>query len=70
MPKAPSLTPDKLIKKLIQNGFVLYHQTGSHRIYYNKDTGKRVVVPFHRKDLPKGTLLSILKAAGLEDRIN
>ena len=26
----------------------------------------RVVVPFHRRDIPKGTLLAILKQAGLD----
>jgi len=26
---------------------------------------KRVVVPFHKKDLPKGTLLEILRQAGI-----
>ena len=67
MPKPPALTPEKLIKILIQHGFILDHQTGSHRVYFNKATKKRVVVPYHRKDLPKGTLLSIIKAAGIED---
>jgi len=26
---------------------------------------RRVVVPFHKRDLPKGTLLEILKQAGI-----
>ena len=66
MPRIPSLTPEKLIKILIEHGFELDHQTGSHRVYFNKTTKKRVVVPYHRKDLPKGTLMSIIKAAGIE----
>ena len=66
MSKLPSLTSDKIIKILLENGFVLDHQTGSHRIYLNEETKKRVVVPYHKKDLPKGTLLSIIKAAGIE----
>jgi len=52
MPKFPSLTAQKVIKLLLQNGFELDHQTGSHRVYYNKHTKKRVTVPFHRKELP------------------
>lgn len=44
---------------------MLDHSKGSHRIYYNETNGKRATVPFHRKDLPKGTLLSILRQAGL-----
>jgi predicted RNA binding protein YcfA (HicA-like mRNA interferase family) len=67
MPKVPSLTSEKLVRLLIQHGFVLDHQTGSHRVYYSPETGKRVVVPYHKKELPKGTLLSILKEAGLRE---
>ena len=33
--------------------------------YYLPKTKIRVVVPFHKKDLPKGTYLAILKSAGL-----
>jgi predicted RNA binding protein YcfA (HicA-like mRNA interferase family) len=65
MPKLPSLTPEKIIRILEKRGFVLDRVKGSHRIYYNPETRKRVVVPFHKKDLPKGTLLEILRQAGL-----
>lgn len=27
---------------------------------------KRYIIPFHKKDLPKGTCLAILKSAGLD----
>jgi predicted RNA binding protein YcfA (HicA-like mRNA interferase family) len=30
------------------------------------ETKRRVVVPFHKKDLPKGTLLEILRQAGID----
>ena len=53
---------------LLKNGFVLDHQTGSHRVYYNEATKRRVIVPYHKKDLPKGTLMSILKATGIDER--
>jgi predicted RNA binding protein YcfA (HicA-like mRNA interferase family) len=65
MPKLPALTADEVIRVLLANGFVLDHQRGSHRVYYNATTGKRAVVPYHRRDLPKGTLLAILRQAGL-----
>ncbi len=65
MPKLPVLTPDSIIKTLLDNGFNLDHSKGSHRVYYNPKNGKRVVVPYHKRDLPKGTLLSILHHAGL-----
>ena len=67
MPKLPVLTSDGVIKLLLEHGFALDHQTGSHRVYYNAETKKRVVVPYHKRDLPKSTLLSILKQAGLRD---
>ena len=66
MPKLPSLTPEKIIKALKRKGFVLDRVKGSHHIYYNLETKKRVVVPLHKKDLPKGTLLEILRQAGID----
>ena len=66
MPKLPSLTSKQVIDILIQNGFVLKRSKGSHCIYSNPDTGKRAVIPFHNKDLPKGTLMQILKQAGID----
>jgi predicted RNA binding protein YcfA (HicA-like mRNA interferase family) len=65
MPKIPSLTPQKVIRVLQHKGFVLDRTKGSHQIYIQPDTGQRVVVPFHRKDLPQGTLLEILRQAGI-----
>ncbi|WP_457555941.1 type II toxin-antitoxin system HicA family toxin [Candidatus Pyrohabitans sp.] len=65
MPKLPSLTPPKIIKVLKKKGFVLDRTKGSHHLYYNPKTKRRVVVPFHKRDLPKGTLLEILKQAGI-----
>jgi predicted RNA binding protein YcfA (HicA-like mRNA interferase family) len=65
MPKLPSLTPQKVIQILEKKGFVLDRIKGSHHIYYNQEMKKRVVVPLNKKDLPKGTLLEILKQAGI-----
>ncbi len=65
MPKLPTLTPKKVIKILESRGFVLDRVKGSHHIYYNPETKRRVVVPVHKKDLPKGTLLEILRQAGI-----
>lgn len=65
MPKLPSLTPRKIIRVLEKRGFVLDRTKGSHHIYYNSELKRRVVVPLHKKDLPKGTLLEILKQADI-----
>ncbi|MCK5044291.1 type II toxin-antitoxin system HicA family toxin [Candidatus Parcubacteria bacterium] len=66
MPKLSSLTSKKLIKILKYFGFELDHTTGSHFIFYNPKNKKRAVAPFHKKDLPKGTLASILREAGID----
>ena len=68
MPKLPSLTPEKVIKVLKRKGFVLDRTKGSHHIYYHPETKRRVVVPLHKRDLPKGTLLEILKQAGITNK--
>ncbi len=61
MPKLPAIKSKELIKILEKLGFELDHSTGSHFIFYNPQTKKRAVIPYHLKDLPKGTLISILK---------
>jgi Predicted periplasmic or secreted lipoprotein len=65
MPKLPLITPQKIIKVLERKGFVLDRIRGSHHIYYHPETKRRVVMPLHKRDLPKGTLLEILKQAGI-----
>lgn len=59
----PSLTPKRLIRALEKIGFQFYRQSGSHRIYV-KDK-YQVVVPYHNKDLKRGTLHNIIKGTGL-----
>ncbi len=65
MPKLPVLTAKKLIKILGKLGFQVDHKTGSHFIFYDSKNKRRAVVPYHPRDLPKGTILSILKQAGI-----
>ena len=50
---------------LEHRGFLLDRTRGSHRIYYHPESHRRVVVPMHARDLPKGTLAEILRQAGL-----
>ena len=65
MPRLPSLTSRKIIEILEKKGFILDRTKGNHHIYYHPETRRRVVVPFHKRDLPKGTLLEILRQAGI-----
>jgi predicted RNA binding protein YcfA (HicA-like mRNA interferase family) len=64
MPKLPAVKPRQVIRFLEQNGFVLDHTSGSHYIYYHPVSHRRAVVPRHNRDLPKGTLMSLLREAG------
>ncbi len=63
--RLPRVTADEVIKVLEHAGFSLVRQSGSHKIYRNKE-GKRVTVPWHaRKTLHPKLLQSILRDADL-----
>lgn len=66
MPKLPSVTPSDLIRILLSKGFELDRIKGSHHIFIHPVSRIRVVVPFHKSDLPKGTLHEIIKQSGLK----
>ena len=63
--KLPRVPASKVIKVLERVGFVLARQSGSHKIYKNRE-GKRVTVPYHSgKILHPKVLRSILRDADL-----
>jgi len=64
MTKLPAVRPRQIIRFLEQRGFVLDHTSGSHFIFYHPFSRRRAVVPRHNRDLPKGTLMSLLREAG------
>lgn len=66
MSNIPSITPKDIIRILKQKGFVLDRNRGSHQIWLHPESRKRAVVPMHKKDLPVGTMFSILKQAGID----
>lgn len=68
MPKLPVLTSKKLIKILKEKGFELDHSTGSHFIFRNLLNSKIVTVPFKNRDIPKGTIMNILRQAGISKK--
>jgi predicted RNA binding protein YcfA (HicA-like mRNA interferase family) len=62
----PVVTPRELIRALERAGFFVHHVKGSH--YYLKHPNRpalRVSVPFHSRDVKRGTLRAILRQAGL-----
>ena len=61
----PRVTADDVIHVLERTGFILKRQSGSHKIFKNKE-GMRVTVPCHSgKILHPKVLSSILKTSEL-----
>ena len=66
MTRLPALTYRQVIQRLRAAGFAFDRQAkGSHEIWYNAETHRRVTVPHHPGTLPAGTLRAIIRVAGL-----
>ncbi len=66
MSRLPPLTPEHIISILQNAGFRFDRSKGSHHIFIHPDSGRRVVVDVHPgREIPKGTLMEILKQAGI-----
>jgi len=64
--RLPSVTARQAIRALEQAGFVVSRMSGSHcRLIHRTDPSRKVTVPVHTGDLPRGTLRSIVAQAGL-----
>lgn len=63
MSKIPALTPRKIIVVLEKAGFCFIRQKGSHRMYVKEKI--MLIIPYHNKDLKKGTIIQIIKQSGL-----
>jgi len=56
-----------IVKLIEQDGWYWKRSSGSHRVYKHLAKPGTVVIAYHgAKDIPEGTLKSILKQAGLE----
>ncbi len=55
-----------LIRMLKADGWELVHTVGSHHQFKHSAKPGKVTVPHPKKDLPKGTVNSVLKQAGLK----
>lgn len=65
MPPVPVTPGAQVVKALEKAGFELVRVTGSHHRMTHAD-GRRVSVPVHRsRDVPRGTLRSVIRDAGL-----
>lgn len=56
----------EIIKNLKTHGFVEAGMRGSHLKMKNTKTGRIVIVPVHKGDMPIGTEKSIYKQAGIK----
>lgn len=54
-----------VIKKIKADGWFLVHVVGSHHQFKHPAKSGKVTVPHPKKDLPKETVKSIFKQAGL-----
>lgn len=62
-----SVKYSELEKLLKEAGCRIEREGSGHRIWYSPATGVRFPVGHHKtQDVPRGTLKSILRAAGLE----
>ena len=66
MTALPAVTSAATLRALERAGFFVHHVKGSHHyLKHPERPALRVTVPFHRRDLPPGTLRSIIRQAGL-----
>ena len=54
-----------MVRALQRAGFLVDHQTGSHLILRHPQTLQKVTVPQHNRDLRRGTMLALVRQAGL-----
>jgi predicted RNA binding protein YcfA (HicA-like mRNA interferase family) len=63
--RLPALKSKDVLRALEHAGFVVHHVTGSHYILKHPGkSGLRVTLPWHNKDLKRGTLRSVIEQAG------
>ena len=63
--RLPALRPKDVLRVLERVGFVVHHVTGSHYILKHAEkSGVRVTLPWHNKDLKRGTLRPVIEQAG------
>ena len=65
MSRVPPLKPRVVLRALERAGFFVHHVSGSHYILkHPKKAHLRVTLPWHNRDLKRGTLLSIIEQSG------
>ena len=66
--KPPRLNAREITQTLQRHGFLLVSQKGSYQKWRHPDSGKQVIVSYHKgKQLPIGTLRSIIDGSGIPE---
>lgn len=65
MARQKSLKPKDVVRLLKERGFVEKRQKGSHLFLVHPESRRVAVVPMHADDLPRGTLMQILRSADI-----
>jgi predicted RNA binding protein YcfA (HicA-like mRNA interferase family) len=61
----PALKPKDVLRLLQREGFVVHHISGSHYVLKHPDKKHlRVTLPWHGRELKRGTLGSVIQQAG------
>jgi predicted RNA binding protein YcfA (HicA-like mRNA interferase family) len=63
--KLPRVSGKQTVEALLRAGFTIHRIRGSHYILKHPETGRRVTVPYHRRELALKTLHSILRQVGI-----
>jgi predicted RNA binding protein YcfA (HicA-like mRNA interferase family) len=64
--KLPAVRPKDVVRALERLGFETWRQKGSHLTLYRALDRRALTIPMHfAKDIPKGTLRTIIREAGL-----
>lgn len=68
MSRLGQLKPIEVTNALKRAGFVEHHWTGSHLFLWHPQQKRMTQVPFHARDVKRGTMMKILRQAGLTQR--
>jgi len=64
--RLPAVRPKEVLRALGRAGFLVHHTSGSHYVLkHPQKPHLRVTIPYHNRDLKRGTLASIIEQAGL-----
>jgi len=63
--RLPSLTPRQVLRALEKAGWEIHRTRGSHVSLRKEGCPYVVIIPMHTREMPRGTLMDIIKDAGL-----